>query len=160
MISWCQVKCWVQWYSFHDRSNLCLYSLRSKTPYRQISQSLEAERLDVLIIVSFSNVTGVSAAPLPRCMSNFRAIGIIYTQISRLGDFTRSRGKTSFRLRNRGPVLFSTLINPYKHNLLTICTQFSCVSFSVVIVSIPVDSTKIFILLYFPLLLHQRARSK
>ena len=52
-----------------------LYSLSGKTSYRQVSWSLEATRLDVMIIVSPWNLTGISAALLPMCLSNFRAIG-------------------------------------------------------------------------------------
>ena len=81
-----------------------LYSLNGKTSYRQISWSLEAARLGVIMIVSLWNLTGISAALLPRCLLNFRAIGKVQTRISRLRDFTRSCGKTSYRLVNRGPV--------------------------------------------------------
>ena len=56
-------------------TGLGLYSLSGKTSHRQISRSLEAARLDLIIIVSLRNVTGISAALLPRCLSNFRAIG-------------------------------------------------------------------------------------
>ena len=80
-----------------------LYSLSGKTSYRQISWSLEAARLGVIMIVSLWNLTGISAALLPRCLLNFRAIGKVQTRISRLRDFTRSYGKTSYRLVNRGP---------------------------------------------------------
>ena len=52
-----------------------LYSLSGKTSYRQISRSLEVARLGVTIIVSLWNLTGIAAALLPRCLSNFRAIG-------------------------------------------------------------------------------------
>ena len=51
-----------------------LYSLISKTSYRQISWSLEAARLDVAMTVSLWNLTGTSAAVLPRYLPNFRAI--------------------------------------------------------------------------------------
>ena len=51
-----------------------LYSLSDKTSYRQISWSLEAARLSVIMIVSLWNLTGISAALLPRCLSNFKAI--------------------------------------------------------------------------------------
>ena len=51
-----------------------LYSLSDKTSYRQISWNLEAARLSVIMIVSLWNLTGISAALLPRCLSNFRAI--------------------------------------------------------------------------------------
>ena len=40
-------------------------------------------------IVSLSNLTGVSVALLPICLSNFRAIGNVKTRISRLRDFLR-----------------------------------------------------------------------
>ena len=48
-----------------------LYSLSGKTSYRQISWSLEAARLGVIIIAPLWN----STAALPRGLSNFRAIG-------------------------------------------------------------------------------------
>ena len=82
---------------------LGLYSLSGKTSYRQISRSLEATRLNVIIVVSLCNLTGTSAAALPMCLLNFRAIGKVQTRISRLRDFTRSCSKTSYRLVNRGP---------------------------------------------------------
>ena len=41
-----------------------LYSLSGKTSYRKISWSIEAVRLDVIMSVSSSNVTGISAALL------------------------------------------------------------------------------------------------
>ena len=56
---------------------LGLYSLSGKTTYRQISRSLEAARLGVIMIVSLRNLTGISAAMLPMCLSSFRAIGKI-----------------------------------------------------------------------------------
>ena len=48
-----------------------------QTSYRQISWSLEAARLDDIMIVSLWNLTGISTAiaMLSRCLSNFRAIG-------------------------------------------------------------------------------------
>ena len=52
-----------------------LYSLSGKTSYRQISWSLKAARLDVAMGVSLWNLTGTSAAALPRYLPNFRAIG-------------------------------------------------------------------------------------
>ena len=80
-----------------------LYSLNGKTSYRQISWSLKAMRLGDIIIISLWNLTDISAALLPRCLLNFRAIGKVRTRISRLRDFTRSCGKTSYCLVNRGP---------------------------------------------------------
>ena len=54
---------------------LGLYSLSGKTSYRKISWSIEAARLDVAMVVSLWNLTGTSAAALPRYLPNFRAIG-------------------------------------------------------------------------------------
>ena len=55
--------------------NQCLYSLCGKTSYRQYLWNLEAARLDVIMIVSLWDLTGISAALLLRCLSNFRMIG-------------------------------------------------------------------------------------
>ena len=82
---------------------LGLYSLSGKMFYHQISWSFEAARLGVMMIISLWNLTGISAVQLPRCLSNFRAIRNDSNQISRIRDFTRSCGKTSVRLVNRGP---------------------------------------------------------
>ena len=49
--------------------------ISDKTSYRKISWSLEAERSVVQIITQLWNLTGTSAPLLPRCLSNFRAIG-------------------------------------------------------------------------------------
>ena len=109
---------WCTWLAIHDHASvtavwdsnttdqqhdLGLYSLSGKTSYRQISWSLEAARLCVIMIVSHWNLTGISAALLPSCLSNCRAIEKVYSRISRLRDFTRSCGKTSYGLVNRGP---------------------------------------------------------
>ena len=51
-----------------------LYSLNGRTFYGKISWSLEAARLDVIIIVSLWKLTGISAALPPMCLSNFKAI--------------------------------------------------------------------------------------
>ena len=82
-----------------------LCSLSGKTSYHQISRSIEAARLDVTMIVSLWNLTGISAALLPRCLSIFIAVGKVYTRISRLRNFTRSCGKTPVRLTKKRPGL-------------------------------------------------------
>ena len=51
-----------------------LYSLSGKTSYHYILWTLESTRLNVIMITSLWNLTGISAALLPRCQSNFRAI--------------------------------------------------------------------------------------
>ena len=80
-----------------------LYSQSGKTSYNQISRSLEAARLGVIAIVSLWNLTGITAALLPNCLSNFRAIGKVLIRITRLRDFTRSCCDAVYRLVNRGP---------------------------------------------------------
>ena len=58
------------------RTPLCPNKYRGVTiaPYHQISWSLEAARLEVILIVSRWNVTGMSAALLPRCPPDSRVI--------------------------------------------------------------------------------------
>ena len=51
-----------------------LYSLCGRTSYRKISWSLEAARLFVIMIVLLWYLTCISAALLPRCLANCRAI--------------------------------------------------------------------------------------
>ena len=82
---------------------LGLYSLSGKTSYRKISWSLEAARFGFKLFQSLWNLAGTSAALLPRCLSNFRAIRTLQLPISRLRDFMRFGGKTSYRLVNGGP---------------------------------------------------------
>ena len=47
---------------------------RSKMYYHQISWRLEVARLDVIMIILLQNLAGITAALLPRCLSNFRII--------------------------------------------------------------------------------------
>ena len=85
------------------RSYARLYSLSGKTSYSKISWSLEAARFGFKLFRSLWNLAGNSAALLPKCLSNFRAIRPLQHPISRLRDFTRFGGKTSYRLVNRDP---------------------------------------------------------
>ena len=73
---------------------LGLFSLSGKTSHHHISWGFEAARLNIIIVVSLWNLTGISAALLSRCLSNLRSIGNIQTRVSRLRIFT-SCGKTS-----------------------------------------------------------------
>ena len=82
---------------------LGLYSLSGKTSYCKISWSLDAARIGFKLFQSLWNLAGTSAALLLRCLSNFRAIRPLQHPISRLRDFTRFGGKTSYRLVNKGP---------------------------------------------------------
>ena len=110
---------WNVFYQYFNRNWPCykrflLYSLSGKTSYHQTSWCLEAARLDVIMIVSLCNLTGISAALLPRCLSNFWAIGKVETWISWLRGFTRSCRKTSVCLVNRGPEsLFYLLVSSH-----------------------------------------------
>ena len=81
-----------------------LYSLSGRMSYGKISRSLEVARYGFKHFSSLWNLTGTSAAPLPKCLLNFRAIRSLSHPISRLRDFARFGGKTSYRLVNRGPV--------------------------------------------------------
>ena len=60
---------WRRW------SNLGFYSLSGQTSYCQISWRHDPARLDVIMIVSLWNLSGILAALLPSCLANFRAIG-------------------------------------------------------------------------------------
>ena len=94
--------------------NCASVSISDKTSYREISQSLEGARSDVQTFVSLWNLTGTSATVLPRCLSNFRAIGQFHIQISRLRGFVRSYNKTSYRILKQGrmPATGCELANP------------------------------------------------
>ena len=114
-----QTRFWVIWWHFRyqsffsNKNNvtnieiiiLGLYSLSGRTSYCKISWNLEAARLGVEMTVSFSNLTDISAALLSMCLSNFGAVGKVWTRIPRLRDFTRSCSKTSVYLMNTGPGL-------------------------------------------------------
>ena len=89
--------------SQREKKYLGPYSLSGKTSYRKISWSLEAARFGFKLFQSLWNLAGTSAALLPRCLSNFRAIRQLQHPISRLRVFTRFGGKTSYCLVNRGP---------------------------------------------------------
>ena len=98
---------WTTCHPFITRSTIPaqgLYSLSGKTSYRKILGSLEAARFGFKLFQSLWNLAGISAALLPRCLSNFRAMRPLQHPISRLREFTRFSGKTSYRLVNRGPV--------------------------------------------------------
>ena len=85
-----------------SETTLGLSSLSGRTYYHKISWSLEAASFGFRLFQSLWNLTGTSAAVLPMCLSNFRAIRSIQHPISRLRDFARFGGKTSYRLMHRG----------------------------------------------------------
>ena len=53
---------------------LGIYWLNERTTYLKISRSLKTARLGFKLCQSLWHLTGTSAAALPRCLSNFRAI--------------------------------------------------------------------------------------
>ena len=53
-------------------TDLGLYSLSGRMSYRMISWSLEATRFRFRIFQSIGNLTGILAATLPSCLSNFK----------------------------------------------------------------------------------------
>ena len=83
-------------------SELGPVSISEKTSFRRISWSLEAARFVFRSVRSLWNLTGTSAALLPMCLSNFKAIRQFKVLFSRLRDFARSYEKTSFRILRRG----------------------------------------------------------
>ena len=89
-----------RWPQYQD-----LYSLSGRTSYHNISWSLKAARFMFRLFQTLWNLTGTSTATLSRCLSNFRAMRLSWHPISLHGDFTRSYGKSSVRLVNRGLAL-------------------------------------------------------
>ena len=63
------------WTIYKDRSSQQgIYSLSGKTSYRKISCNIEATRFGFRLFQSLWNLTGTSAAALPRCLSNLKAM--------------------------------------------------------------------------------------
>ena len=79
-----------------------LNSLNNNASYRKISLSLKAVRLDIIMIASLWNSTGLSAFLPPMCLLIGKKMGKVDTWISWLGDLTIFCGKTSVRPVNRG----------------------------------------------------------
>ena len=97
---------------------LGLYSLSGRTSSRKISRSLKVAKFIFRHFQSFWHLTGTLAAALPKCLSNFRAIRSLKHLISRLPDFTKSYGKTSIRLVNRGTETGGVKIHtPFKNKV-------------------------------------------
>ena len=87
-------------------------SISDKTSYCKISWSLEAARLVFIIVRSLWNLIGTSAALLPMCLSNFKAMRKLKLSISRFRDFTRSNDKTSYRILKWGPGYLESVVHP------------------------------------------------
>ena len=89
--------------SGHRPTYLDLCSPRGKGYFILISCILEATIYMFHVGRSFCNLTDVSAALLPRRLSNIRMILSCWHPISRLRDLARSNDKMSVRLVNKGP---------------------------------------------------------
>ena len=76
---------------YADDTNLGLHSL-SRRSYHKIFWSVVAARFGFRLFESLWN------------LSHIRAIRSLWHPISRLRDFTKTDGKTSYRIVNRGPV--------------------------------------------------------
>ena len=81
---------------------LCAF-LSYEERFRAPSQYPKRNGFVFRIVRSLWNLTGTSAAMLPMCLSNFKAIRQFKVPISWLRDFTRSYEKTSFWILRRGP---------------------------------------------------------
>ena len=92
------------------KSNSWPHSLNGKTSYCKISWNFGVVRFVLIIIASLWNMTGISAALLPMCLSNFRVVEKFQTRSLWLRDFTRSRGKTPVRLVTRGPDILNMML--------------------------------------------------
>ena len=76
----------------------------SQYPKRRLFvRSREVSRFVFRIVRSLWNLTGTSAALLPMCLSNFKAIRQFKVPFSWPRDLARSYEKTSFRILRRGP---------------------------------------------------------
>ena len=82
---------------------LGLYSLSRWMSYYQTLWSLEGSRLGFNLFKSLWNLTGTLAAPLFRCLPNFRMICSLQHPILRFWDFMKFSGKMSSCLVHRGP---------------------------------------------------------
>ena len=82
-------------------------SISDKTSYMKFSRSLEAARFLFRLVRSHWNLTGTTAAVLPKCQSNFKAMRSFKRSISWLRDFTRSYDKTPYRILKRGPAVIT-----------------------------------------------------
>ena len=91
------------WHGGCKENTLGLVSKSHKMFYCKIWQSLEATRFVFRIVWSLWSLTGTSAAVLPICLSNFKAIWLFKLPISQLQDFTRSYDKTSYWILKWGP---------------------------------------------------------
>ena len=79
-----------------------LHSRSGRTSYHQISWSVEAARLVVIMIVSLWNFKNISASLPPRGLSNVRAIG--KSKLESRGLETSRALAASVRLANRGSI--------------------------------------------------------
>ena len=65
---------WLKWHRHVTVELQGLYSTNGRASYRTISWSLEETRFGFVTTASLWNLTDISAAILPKCLSNFRSI--------------------------------------------------------------------------------------
>ena len=99
-----------------------LYPLSGRTSYCTITWSLKALRFGFWLFKTLWNCTGMSAAVLPRCLSNCKTARWSH-YIVWLRDFTRFGGKTSYRLMKRGLVVWR--LNIWQHTSYPLATAGS-----------------------------------
>ena len=89
---------WV--YSEQETENRPWASVSRPTSCCKILWSLEAVKFRFRPVQLLCNLKGITAAGLPRCLSNFRVIQSLYSQLQ---DFKTFGNKTSYHFVNRGP---------------------------------------------------------
>ena len=67
---------------FNDRPIHCkillgINSFKGRSSYRHTSRSLEAARLDIIMIVSLRNLTGISTAPAAEVLDKYQGWGLL-----------------------------------------------------------------------------------
>ena len=83
-----------------------LHSLSRRTSYHKISWGLEAMRLDDIVFVPFSNLTGISRCCRSACQISERLDKFKHTSRGFVTSRDRSCSTTYVRLVNRGQGLF------------------------------------------------------
>ena len=76
-------------------SKVPLFATSGRTSYRKISWSLEAARSNAIMVSSFWDLTDISAALLPSCLTKFTVIYKV--NIKSCGIMTNSCGRTYVR---------------------------------------------------------------
>ena len=83
----------------------CVIGVRALSQYPKRRLSVRSRKVSKPrdLYLELSDRSETSAAVLPMCLSNFKAIRQFKVPISWLRNYTRSYEKTSFRILRRGP---------------------------------------------------------